>query len=109
MEMQGENSTGKMTIVNGLCWKCNQPMKVAVTEGVISSYCGPDEFSSNELDFARSKGVLIEEHFSKTVGETYLANTCPHCGTFAGNFYLFTQYVQPAGIGEYTSEVFEIE
>jgi hypothetical protein len=99
----------KVTIVNGLCWKCDQPMKVAVAEDEVSSCCGPDEFTATELAFVRNKGVFIEAHDSKTAGETYLANTCTHCGSFAGNFYLFSQYVQPADIGNYTYEIFYVD
>lgn len=107
-ERKTDASKTKMTIIEGLCWKCNEAIKVAVTEGdgIMSSYCGPDEFTDAELDFAKSKGVVIRTQDSKMANETYLANTCPHCNTFVGNFYLFTQYIQPADIGEYKFVVY---
>lgn len=99
----------KMTIIDGICWKCNLPMKVAVTDGDgMSSHCGPDEFTETEIKFAESKGVIIKLQNSKTAGESYLANSCPHCNTFVGGFYLFTQYIQPADMGEFKYSVYEI-
>lgn len=101
----------KMTIVDGPCWKCHSTMKVAIIEGGMErggSSSGADEFTQQEIEFAKSKGAIIKTHYSKTAREKYLANTCPKCGTFAGNFYLFTQYLQPASIGELPSETFDI-
>ena len=98
-----------MTIIDGSCWKCHSTMKVAVVEGGCSgSSSGPDEFTPQEIEFAKSKGTIIKVHYSKTANEKYLANTCPKCGTFAGNFYLFTQYLQPASVGELPSETYDI-
>lgn len=85
-----------MTIIDGECWKCKKIMKVAIVEGGEereSSHAGPDKFTKKEIDFARSKGVIIEEHYSMTVNERYLANTCGHCGTFVGSFYLCEYFV----------------
>ncbi|MDO6676916.1 hypothetical protein MK851_15520 [Tenacibaculum sp. 1B UA] len=101
----------KMTIVEGPCWKCHSSMKVAVIEGGMErggSSCGADEFSKEEIEFAKRKGTIIKSHYSKTMHERYLASTCNKCGAFAGNFYLFTDYLQPASIGELPSETFDI-
>lgn len=100
-----------MTIVEGDCWKCYSSMRVAIIEGGMTrggTTVGPDEFTKDEISFARSKGVIIKEHYSKTANDNYLANTCGKCGTFAGNFYLFPQYLQPASMGEYPSEEYEM-
>jgi hypothetical protein len=101
----------KMTIINGDCWKCKKSMKVAVVEGGIvrgGNCVGPEKFSNQEIEFATSKGVIIKKHYSKTVKEEYLANTCLNCGNFAGEFYLFTEYLAPASYGELTSESFNV-
>lgn len=101
----------QMTIVEGPCWKCHSKMKVAIIEGGMErggSSSGADKFTPQEIEFAKSKGAIIKVHYSKTVNEKYLANTCPKCGTFAGNFYLFIQYLQPASIGELPSETYDI-
>ena len=77
-----------MTIVDGDCWKCHSKMKVAILEGGQDrrgSHLGPEKFTAEEIKFARDKGVLIKEHYSKTVRARYLANTCAKCGTFVGN------------------------
>lgn len=100
-----------MTIVDGPCWKCDSNMKVAIIRGGMnrgSTTVGPDQFTSDELKLAGEKGVLIEQHYSKTAGEKYLANTCPTCKTFAGNFYLFTQYFTPAENCDYPSKRYEV-
>lgn len=100
-----------MTIVDGPCWKCHAKVKVAILEGGQDrrgSHLGPDEFTAEETKFARDRGVLIKEHFSKTVRARYLANTCAKCGTFVGNHYLFTDYFVYATSGEFPSETFEI-
>lgn len=100
-----------MTIVDGPCWKCHSTMKVAIVEGGMErggSSSGADEFTPQEIEFAKSKGAIIKVHYSKTANEKYLANTCPKCGTFAGNFYLFTQYLSPASMGELPSETYDI-
>jgi hypothetical protein len=100
-----------MTIVEGPCWKCHSTMKVAIVKGGMergSSSSGPDEFTPQEIEFAKSKGAIINVHYSKTSNKKYLANTCQMCGSFAGNFYLFTRYVVPASIGELPSEIYEI-
>lgn len=69
---------------------------------------GPSSFSEEELKFARQKGAIIKLHYSKTQNENYLANTCPKCGSFAGQFYLFQQYMAPAEFGDLPSQAYEM-
>ena len=99
-----------MTIVDGSCWKCHSTMKVATIDGGMErgSASGPDMFTLKEIEIAKSKGVIIKLHYSKTVQEKYLANTCPNCGNFAGDFYLVSQYLAPAISEELPSETFDI-
>jgi hypothetical protein len=102
-----------MTVIDGDCWKCQNNMKIAT----ISSGNGgwirktgtnlyPSDFTDDEIVMAKSKGVILKMQYSKTAGGEYLANSCTKCGTFAGEFHLFTQYVAPAGYGELFSESF---
>lgn len=100
----------RMTIVDGPCWKCNATMKVAIVEAGSErgTSIGPDKFTKQEIDLARDKGVIIKEHFSKTVGRRYLANTCPKCMTFVGDHYLSTNYHAPASYGELSSTMLDI-
>jgi hypothetical protein len=103
-----------MTIIDGPCWKCGCTMKIASIStsnyGNIrgSSNLDPSGFTSEEINFARSKGVLLKTHFSKTLQEKYLANTCVKCNSFAGDHYLFTEYISPAEYDELPYEKFEI-
>ena len=72
-----------MEIVEAKCWSCGSPMKIALIE-----LYGPERFTDKEIEFASSKGVLIEEKFSGTMQKSYLANTCPKCGSFVGQFHI---------------------
>jgi len=98
-----------MTIIDGPCWKCGSTMKIAT---ITSSSCGnnlrPSVFTDDEIIFASSKGVILKTQYSKAVHDSYLANSCPKCGSFAGNFYLFAQYISPADCGELPSQKFDI-
>jgi hypothetical protein len=105
----------KMTIIDGPCWKCGNTMKIAtVSSGNggyirgLNSNLSPNEFTTDEVAFARDKGVILKEQFSKTTNDKYLANSCIKCGAFAGNFYLFPHYIAPAGYGQLPSETFDI-
>jgi len=95
-----------LTIVDGPCWKCSSTMKVAGIEKA-GHALGPAEFSQDEIEIARSKGVNIKKQYSKTINEEYLANTC-RCGAFVGEHYLFSDYIAPASYGNLPSESFEI-
>lgn len=92
-----------MFIIDSQCWKCNSGMKVAVMK-CGHYHPGPDMFSAKELEFARSKGVLIKDNFSQTMGESYLSNTCPSCLSLTGQHYLFTDHLVYALNGGYNYE-----
>lgn len=104
-----------MTIIDGPCWKCNNIMKIATissgncgqTHG-ISTHLGPSYFTAEEIFLAKTKGVILKTQYSKTAGNKYLANSCLKCGSFAGDFYLFTDYIVPAEYGKLPSKTFEI-
>ena len=102
----------KLYIIDGECWKCKGSMKVAVIRADLekrgSTTVGPEKFSGAEITFATSKGVLIKEHYSASVEKSYLANTCVQCGTFIGSFYLFTDYLDAAEMGDYPFETFDL-
>lgn len=79
----------KMIIIVGDCWRCDKPIKVALTRK--NGYTlGPDTFTQKELIFAKNKGVSVSRK------KDYLANTCNHCGTFVGKTYLLDEYYIPA-------------
>ena len=74
----------------------------------ISNHLSPTDFTPEETNFAKSKGVILKTQYSKTVQGSYQANSCTNCGSFAGDFHLFTQYVAPAGYGQLPSQIFDI-
>ena len=49
--------------------------------------------NSNDAKLAAQHGVLMKTQYSKTIGESYIANTCRRCGKFVGGHYLFTGYI----------------
>lgn len=100
-----------MTIIETDCYKCKELMKVAVIEAGMSrdSTCvGPERFTSEEIELAREKGVIIEQHFSKTMQKSYIANTCQSCKAFVGKHYLFIDYLSLAGLGYLKNETYEV-
>ena len=77
----------KLAIYAGRCWKCESDMKVAM---ITSSKCilYPRDFNADDIKLAQSMGVILQMQYSKTVNETYLANTCGRCKKFVGDFHL---------------------
>lgn len=100
-----------MYIIDGKCWKCAEPLKVALIHGDLykrgATTVGPESFSQAEVILAKSKGASIAEQFSRTRGDSYLANSCK-CGTFIGAHYLFTDYFHAAQMGDYNFEKIEL-
>jgi hypothetical protein len=77
----------ELVVVNTSCYRCGRPMKVCYVL-TNCSFMGPDALNENEIGFAKSKGVLLEIRFSKTTNEKYLANVCPNCKAFVGDFFI---------------------
>ncbi len=65
---------------------------------------GPEFFTSEQIELAKAKGVKIEKSYSYTMNSEYMANVCPHCNSFVGQFYLFSQFRSLADQGHYKSE-----
>ena len=103
----GYTQSKNMWIVDSYCWKCEQPMKVAVMD-CNGYHGGPDRFSDQELALARSKGVIIQNNYSKTLEEHYLSNTCPACNNFTGDHFLFTGNYCGAAYGDLKFEVINL-
>lgn len=87
----------QMYIVKASCWKCGGPYNVAVAHGnaEINSgrMYGPELFSEEEMKIAENNDVFIKMQYSSIRQENYLANTCPHCGIFTGQHYLFEYFI----------------
>lgn len=101
-----------MYIINANCWKCKTPQRIALVRGDFDkrggTTAGPDTFSQDEITIALSKGVILKEEYSNTANKSYLANSCSSCGNFAGNFFLFKDYFNPAELGRYTYETISL-
>lgn len=93
--MQIYLSQNTMQINNAECWKCGKLMKMALILSKGNLF-GPEEFNDKQIELARSKGVIIQQQFSKTSEAFYLANTCPACGAFMGKFFIH-DYLDGAG------------
>lgn len=86
-ELQEYLSQNTMQINGAECWKCGKSMKMALVL-LKGDLFGPEGFDEKQLELARSKGVLINMQYSKTTQESYLANTCPTCDAFMGEFFI---------------------
>jgi len=82
-----------MSIIDGKCWKCYSPMKVAIMKNGVNKFLfGPEKFSLAEITYARAKGVAINEFHSKITGDQYQANFCGQCGTFIRRYSKLQNY-----------------
>lgn len=80
-------SENTMQINDAECWNCGKKMKMALILSEVSFF-GPEEFNERQIEFARTKGVIIKQQFSKTLESSYLANTCPDCNSFIGQLFI---------------------
>ena len=78
-----------ITISTKDCWKCGQNVNVATGDKDGESL-EQDDFTKEEIAFARENGVTLERRFSATVGGKYLANICTACDQIQGNWFLYT-------------------
>lgn len=83
--------TGKiyLNIKDIECWKCKNNMKACWVEKKLDSkeygtLMTAREFSVELIKVAESKGVVIEEVYSKTADARYNACICKECGAFLG-------------------------
>lgn len=73
-----------LRIVRAECWNCKKEMRIAF----LGENTSPEGFGEEDIGLAKSRGVIIEERYSKTRGEAYLANICPHCDEMFGDWFL---------------------
>lgn len=97
-----------MYIVNTTCYKCEKTMNVAIIKRGNDIF-GPEAFSGEEKRVAGNNGVIIRDQYSGTRQEHYDANTCPHCNTFIGQYYLFADYFTSALYGECEYKIVDIK
>lgn len=102
----------QMYIILGSCWKCKESMNIALIDGNSEikhgGVYGPESFSEAEIKLAESNNVIIQMQHSGTMKDDYLANTCPHCGTFSGQFYHF-EILDDARYGHYLYKTIDLD
>lgn len=74
-------------IMNGTCWRCGSPMKIAFMT-IEETVHGPEEFSENDKALVRKSGVFLKEVYSRKENKRIIANTCPSCVIYTGNKFL---------------------
>ena len=86
-----------MRIATSDCRVCGKKMKIAfaIINGGLYT---PFDFSNEHVKFATDNGVMIKMQFSKTMGQSYLANTCEHCGNFVGDFFIHEYIDEPDSV-----------
>ena len=82
----------ELIVVDNVCYRCGKLMKVCYIK-TNYDYKHPRDFNEDEINYAKSKNVLLEMRFSKTVNEKYLANVCPSCKAFVGDWYLSDEII----------------
>jgi hypothetical protein len=65
-------------------------MKVAMTgTSIDGGHIGdPETFSTEELDYARCQGAIIDTRWSSTKSRNYPVNVCGSCQEATGAFYV---------------------
>lgn len=81
-----------MKIIETPCWNCQMSMRLAFVDDTV----GVHEFDADQIEIARAHGVKIEERHSKELGETYMANICPHCDEMYGMLLLSHVWNEPS-------------
>lgn len=85
-----------MSIFNRGCWYCGRYYLHSVIYHHDNEYgvvcTGPEDFTLDEIEFARSKGVIIEWRYSQTIRDYYYAMVCPFCNRIRGQFFLHNDF-----------------
>jgi hypothetical protein len=69
-----------LIVLNEHCCNCGNSMKVCYIKTDLG-YKTPFKFNEYEINFAKSKDVLLEIRFHKIENKRYLAHICPNCKT----------------------------
>lgn len=83
------------------CWKCCERMSVIALiapktddpelEGEVCILSSIESMPENLLKYIQSRVPTFRKKLSKTVGDSYLANTCPKCKSLSGDFFLHSE------------------
>ena len=78
----------RMIITLTPCRRCTKKMRVCFVRSANYIFRGPKDFNDWQVQVARQNGVVLEKQFSITEEKEYLANTCPKCRKWIGEYYL---------------------
>jgi len=94
-------------VFNYECWKCHKKLKVALNVSrTLDDYFSNDEIGSNDRMFSDEPidpdirkvlelhGCHLDMMYSKTVGDSYMANFCPYCNSIQGEYFLKDLYME---------------
>lgn len=71
------------------CWKCGKKMRVLVFDGGMPfTEWGTPKWM---IGIARELGVELKSMYSRTVGHSYIAHSCPSCGAIQGDWYVYSE------------------
>jgi hypothetical protein len=76
-----------LNLVVNECWKCKNDYIVSYISTNVSIPYGPSNFTQKQIDLSKQYGCKIEDSFSETMQESYLAAICPVCGAMFGDFF----------------------
>lgn len=77
----------KLNLKVNECWKCKNDYIVPYISTEISMPYGPSGFTQKQIELSRQHGCKIEDSFSETMQESYLAAICSTCGAMFGDFF----------------------
>ena len=81
------------------CWRCNAKMpvvsvlapKVRDSWDQVCILSGIVEMPEDVVAYIQGRVPTFKLKFSKTVGQSYFASTCPKCGMLSGDFHLHSE------------------
>lgn len=82
----------KLVTVTTECYRCKKKMKLAMIAAP-GRVLSPAKFNKEEVEIAKTLGVNIQDKYSNTRKDNYLANVCEYCNAFVGDFYIYN-YVE---------------
>lgn len=93
-----------MFVITAPCWNCKTTMRMAVIKAQLDgheSIYGPEAFSHEQLEVAKSHNVLVQNQPMLITTEEYRANMCRTCGSYISRHFLSSLYYLPAQNGHY--------
>lgn len=89
------------------CWKCAEETPVVSYnfEAGFSYHIGDIEKLDNLL---MQKYPFVKKIYSKTMGTEVIANTCVHCGSLQGNWFIMEDLIEMATEGREMNELIDL-